>query len=120
MRDLGICLRQQVLLPVPHAGEAMGAAAQIEIARGLTDNESIGDIICKRADTLNALAVVRALAISAKRVANDAIASETQACMGMCSPPVCVKGVFLQRICLASQVDVARAFSQSCIHNACY
>ncbi len=34
-------------------------AAQIEIARGLTDNESIGDIICKRAETLNALAVVR-------------------------------------------------------------
>ena len=57
-----MCLTQQVLLPMPHAGKALEAAAQIEIARGLTDNESIGDIICKRADALNALAVVRALA----------------------------------------------------------
>ncbi|KAK9838505.1 hypothetical protein WJX81_003741 [Elliptochloris bilobata] len=37
---------------------AASAAYKIEIARGLTDNESIGDTVCKRADSLNALAVV--------------------------------------------------------------
>lgn len=58
---------------MPLAGRALEVAAQIEIARGLTDNESIGDIICTRAGTLNALAVVRARALNSLSVANDAL-----------------------------------------------
>lgn len=41
--------------------EAKDAAFSVEIIKFMVDNDSISDVICKRAEELNAVAVVRPL-----------------------------------------------------------